>query len=144
MHRKLKVEATRPARASLDAQQRRFHAFRAEYNTERPHEALGNDTPAGHYAPSVRPHPAQLADRESPGHFAVRDVSRNVSRNWGVRWHNRCVSVMSHVFAEVYVGLEEVDDGVWSMYFGPVLLGRFDERDLRIHGAHNRNKLDRR
>jgi hypothetical protein len=24
-----------------------------------------------------------------------------------------------------------------------VLLGRFDERDLRIHGAHNRNKLNR-
>jgi hypothetical protein len=32
---------------------------------------------------------------------------------------------------------------VWSVYFGPVLLGRFDERDLRIHGAHNRNKLPR-
>jgi hypothetical protein len=33
---------------------------------------------------------------------------------------------------------------VWSVYFGPVLLGRFDERDLTIHGAHNRNRLYRR
>jgi hypothetical protein len=27
--------------------------------------------------------------------------------------------------------------------FGRVLLGRFDERDLRIYGAHNRNNPDR-
>jgi hypothetical protein len=139
MHRTLKAEATKPARASLAAQQRRFDAFRAEYNGERPHEALGNDTPADHYAPSPRPYPARLAHPEYPGHFEVRYVSRN----GGVRWHNRWVNV-SHVLAEEYVGLEEVDDGVWSVYFGPVLLGRFDERDLRIHGAHNRNKLHRR
>jgi hypothetical protein len=63
-----------------------------------------------------------------------------VSRNGGVRWHNHWVNV-SHVLAEEYVGLDEVDDGVWSVYFGPVLLGRFHERDCRIHGAHNRNKL---
>jgi hypothetical protein len=47
------------------------------------------------------------------------------------------------VLAEEYVGLEEVADGIRSVYFGPVLLGRFDERDLCIHGAHNRHKLDR-
>ncbi|MEP6780325.1 MAG: hypothetical protein ABJC26_10575 [Gemmatimonadaceae bacterium] len=27
------------------------------------------------------------------------------------------------------VGLEEIDDGIWSIYFGNVLLARFDERD---------------
>jgi putative transposase len=48
---------------------------------------------------------------------------------------------VSHVLAEEYVGLDEIDDGVWSVYFGPVLLGRFHERDFHIHGAHNRNKL---
>ena len=28
-----------------------------------------------------------------------------------------------------YVGLEEVDDGIWNLHFGSLLLGRFDERD---------------
>jgi transposase InsO family protein len=139
MHRTLKAEATKPAKATLRAQQRRFDAFQREYNTERPHEALGNATPADHYTTSPRPYPRRLADPEYPGHFQVRYVSRN----GGVRWHNRWVNV-SHVLAEEYVGLEEVADGIWSVYFGPVLLGRFDERDLRIHGAHNRNKLHRR
>jgi putative transposase len=136
MHKTLKAEATKPPKATLRAQQRRFDVFRHEYNEERPHEALGNATPAERSASSPRPYPARPAEPEYPGHFEVRYVSRN----GGVRWHNRWVNV-SHVLAEEYVGLEEVADGVWSVYFGPVLLGRFDERDLRIHGAHNRNKL---
>jgi len=28
-----------------------------------------------------------------------------------------------------YVGLEEVGDGIWSLYFNRVLLARFDERE---------------
>lgn len=31
-----------------------------------------------------------------------------------------------------YVGLEEVGDGLWDVYFGPVALGRMDERTGRI------------
>ena len=30
------------------------------------------------------------------------------------------------------VGLEEVDDGIWSIHFCNVLLGRVDERDYII------------
>lgn len=138
MHRTLKAEATRPPSSTARGQQRRFDRFRLEYNTERPHEALGNATPSERYRPSPRAYPARLAEPEYPGHFQVRYVSRN----GGVRWHNQWVNV-SHVLAEEYVGLEEIEDGVWSVYFGPVLLGRFDERDLRIYGAHNRNKLYR-
>jgi putative transposase len=136
MHRVLKAEATRPAAASFGAQQRRFHRFQTEYNTERPHEALGQETPAAHYAPSPRPYPAQLPELVYPAHYE----RRYVSANGGIRWKNQWVNV-SHVLAGEHVGLEEVADGVWSVYFGPELLGRFDERDGRIRGAHNRNRL---
>jgi transposase InsO family protein len=46
MHRTLKYEATRPPKQNRVAQQRRFATLRAEYNTERPHEALGGKPPA--------------------------------------------------------------------------------------------------
>src|SRR5262245_39516915 len=49
MHRTLKAETTRPAAGSLAAQQRRFNVFRAEFNHERPHEALDQETPAACY-----------------------------------------------------------------------------------------------
>jgi transposase InsO family protein len=137
MHRTLKAEATKPPAQTARGQQRRFRTFQHEFNEERPHEALGGDPPASYWHHSARRYPSgRLPDPEYPAHFEVRYVSRN----GGVRWHNRWVNV-SHVLAEAYVGLEEVDDGIWSVYFGPVLLGRFHERDYRIHGAHNRNKL---
>jgi putative transposase len=45
---------TRLPAASLKAQQRRFDRFRAEFNHERPHEALGQTVPASFYQPSAR------------------------------------------------------------------------------------------
>jgi putative transposase len=31
-----------------------------------------------------------------------------------------------------YVGLEEIDNGIWNVYFGPVKLGRLIEERMRI------------
>jgi transposase InsO family protein len=130
MHRTLKADTTRPPAGNRGAQQRKFDSFRQEYNHERPHEALDQKTPASLYVPSHRPFPNRLPQPEYPGHFEVR----RVSRNGGIRWKTSWVNI-SHSLLEEYVGLEEVDDGVWSLYFGPVLLGRFHEDDLTLHGA---------
>lgn len=127
MHRTLKAEATRPPSAHLRAQQQRFNAFRHEYNYERPHEGIGQETPASLYVPSTRPLPARVPTIEYPGHFEVRLVSRNS----GIRWNRHWVCV-THTLAGEYVGLEEVGDGLWDVYFGPLRLGRLDERLLRI------------
>ena len=136
LHRTLKREATRPAAATRATQQWRFTHFRQEYNEVRPHEALGQQPPTLVYTPSARPLPHPLPALEYPPHFQVRLVSAN----GGVRWKSAWVNC-SHVLAGEYVGFEEVEDGIWAMYYGPLLLGRFHECDLVIIGAHNRNKL---
>jgi transposase InsO family protein len=133
MHRTLKAETTRPPRGNLNAQQLRFNQFRREYNEERPHEALNQETPASLYSPSPRRLPRVLPPIEYPGHFEVRLVSRNS----GIRWKSNWVCV-TQTLAEEYVGLEEVDDGLWDVYFGPVKLGRMDERKLRIEDHKGR------
>jgi len=133
MHRTLKAEATRPPSGNLQAQQTRFNRFRTEYNDERPHEALTQETPASVYRPSPRELPRTLAPLEYPGHFEVRLVSRNS----GIRWNRHWVCV-THTLAGEYVGLEEVDDGLWDVYFGPLKLGRMDERILRIEDHKGR------
>ena len=121
---------------SIKSRQAHFDAFQQDYNTERPHEALGQEPPAQHYVASPRSYPRTIRSPEYPRHFETRDVSTN----GGIRWQHRWVNV-SHVLAEEYVGLDEVADGVWSVYFGELLLGRLDERDYRMHGAHNRNRI---
>ena len=133
MHRTLKAEATRPPSANLQAQQVRFNRFRHEYNDERPHEALDQETPASVYQPSSRVLPRTLVPLEYPGNFEVRLVSRNS----GIRWNKHWVCV-THTLAGEYIGLEEVGDGLWDVYFGPVKLGRMNERILRIEDHKGR------
>jgi integrase-like protein len=56
MHLTLKREATRPPGINALQQQARFDAFRTEFNTERPHQALAMRCPAELYATSIRPY----------------------------------------------------------------------------------------
>jgi hypothetical protein len=127
MHRTLKAETTHPPGGNLSSQQRRFNQFREEYNYERPHEALDQETPASKYHPSTREMPRHLHPIDYPAHYEVRLVSRN----GGIRWDHQWVNV-THTLGGEYVGLEEVDNDLWDVYFGPLKLGRFDERTLRI------------
>jgi hypothetical protein len=61
--------------------------------------------------------------------------SRYVSANGGIRWNRRWVNVSTVCIGE-YVGLEEVDDGIWNVYFGPLKLGRLLEQHMRIEDAY--------
>ena len=129
MHKTLKAEACRPPQGALAAQQRRFNAFREEYNEERPHAALGGRPPASHYTPSPRPYPARLPTIEYPGHFIVKRVT-----NAGpFRFKDRLLFI-ANALKQHQIGLEEIDTGIWSIYLGPVLLARLDERDHIIRG----------
>lgn len=127
MHRTLKDETTQPPAANSRAQQRKFNAFKKEFNEVRPHEALDMNTPAQCYQPSPRSMPNKLLPLEYPDRFEVRYVSAN----GGIRWKNQWVNVTTTIVGE-YVGLEEVDDGLWDVYFGPLKLGRLLERHMRI------------
>jgi transposase InsO family protein len=133
MHKTLKQEATRPPAAAMPSQQRRFDHFRREFNEERPHEALDQRTPASVYQPSPRPMPATLPPLEYPDRFEVRYVSAN----GGIRWNKAWVNVSTTCIGE-YVGLEEVDDGIWNVYFGALKLGRLLERQMKIEDAYGR------
>lgn len=135
MHRTLKDETTRPAAANLNAQQRKFNLFRQEFNHERPHEALDMETPASIYVPSIRPMPDKVPPLEYPDRFEVRYVSAN----GGIRWNHDWLNV-STVCSGQYVGLEEIDDGIWNVYFGPLKLGRFHERMMRIEDEYGKLK----
>ena len=135
MHKTLKAEATRPAAGCLSAQQRKFNCFRTEFNEERPHEALDQNTPASVYEPSPRNMPSKLPPLEYPDRFEIRYVSAN----GGIRWNSDWVNV-STVCAGKYVGLEEIDDGIWNVYFGPLKLGRLHERHMRIEDEYGRLK----
>ncbi len=118
MHRTLKAATARPPQRHLAAQQRAFTRFRILYNEERPHQFLDGHTPASVYRPSPRPYTGSVAPFEYPGHYIPKRVTNAGTFRFKLKQH--------------VIGLEEVDDGGWSLYFCNVLLARIDERDYII------------
>jgi putative transposase len=129
MHRTLKRQAIKPVRATCTAQQRNFDAFQHEYNTERPHERLAQETPASQYCTSPRPYPERLPPLEYPGHFLVKKITTGGT----FRFRSRLL-YLANAMVDQHIGLEETDDGLWTIYFNTILLATFDERDYIITG----------
>ena len=54
---------------------------------------------------------------------------------WSRRWR-RCIGkrllYLANALTDQQIGLEETDDGLWSIYFHSVLLATLDERDYII------------
>lgn len=126
MHRTLKEKAARPPSANLKAQQARFRRFRKRFNHVRPHESLGQQTPASWWTPPERRCPRSNRVRY-PGHFELRKVAGDKT----IRWHNTKIFLSSILVRET-VGFEEIGDGIWAAYYGSVFLGWLDEDDYRI------------
>ena len=68
-----------------------------------------------------------LTPLEYPGHAEIRRVDQNGYAAW------RQPLFVSAALAGEDVAFEEVDDGIWTVTFATVTLGRFDERQHRIH-----------
>jgi putative transposase len=129
MHRTLKDETTRPPAGNALLQQVWFDDFRGVFNTERPHESLGQKPPASRYQSSCRPYPGQLPEPEYPGHYEVRVVS---SKGY-MRWQGGEIFV-SEALAGERIGVEETANGIWSVSFCDVLLARFHEGERKLYG----------
>jgi hypothetical protein len=127
MHRTLKQDATKPPARNMRLQQERFDSFRVQYNNIRPHEALGLQVPASTYRYSKRSFPSKLPDLIYPDHFKKSFVNHNGC----VHFKGRYLYVGYLLRGEI-IGLEEIDNGIWDAYFGPVLLGEAREQDDRV------------
>lgn len=127
MHRTLKAEAISPPRKSMNEQQRAFNRFRSVFNNDRPHEALGQKTPASIYRSSVREYPSQLPEVEYPGNFSVRQVKHSGC----FKWQNQELYLSGTLGGEL-IGLKEIDNGLQKIYFSFYPVGILDERTSRI------------
>jgi len=129
MHGTLKKETANPPAATLAEQQQRFNLFRCEYNEQRPHEALGQKTPASIYQPaSTRSYPCALQEPVYDGAYAVRRVRSNGEIKWGGE-----LIFVSEVLVGEAIGISETDSGDWLVQFADVELGVIDRKHLRLY-----------
>jgi len=121
------LEAMTPAPANRADQDRRFVAFKQDYNHERPHEALGQKPPASLYSRSLR----ALPDRLPEPVYGADVAARQVRSNGEIRWRGDLIHVSSALIGET-VGVEETADGQWLVRFFDVPLGIIDQSSRKL------------
>ena len=131
MHLTLKMETTRPPGSNSLQQQDRFDAFVHEFNTERPHEALGMKCPAQLYTASPRRYDG-LPELTYP--FHDRDIL--VTACGRLCLHRKRINISS-VLAGQKLGIKEVDDGIWLASFMRYDLGYFDLEQKTLQPLDN-------
>ena len=131
MHLTLKQETARPAAANIIAQQERFDAFTSEFNTERPHEALGMKMPAEIWAPPAREYRG-LPELDYP--FHDREVI--VTACGRICMHRKKIN-LSTVMAGQKLGIKEVEDGIWLVSFMTYDLGYIDLEQRTLQTIDN-------
>jgi len=127
MHRTLKQETATPPARSRRKQQERFDDFRREYNEERPHAALEQKPPATYYQASPRAYPERIGEVEYPADWEVRRIAGAGQ----IRWSGEYVFV-SHALQGERVGLEQIDDEHWRVWFSFYQIGVLDAAKMAI------------
>ena len=136
MHRTLKADTLKPPAATLRQQQVVFTRFREEYNTDRPHEALGNKPPASVYQPSAKPYPAPIAP---PEYSSDAKVCRVYDKG------SFCYQGQSYFLADVLGGKQialvpSPEDKQLDIYYRHVRIALLDLEHKKLCPAPKRKK----
>ena len=112
MHRTLGEDAASPPAATVALQQVSFDAWREDFNTIRPHEALGQRCPAEFYKPSPRCYPEKITVWDYPADHQVR----RVTQDGYIKWQDGKI-YLSEALRQETVALAQLDDGNWAIRF---------------------------
>ena len=130
MHSTLKQATLQPPERDARRQQAAFDRFQHEYNHERPHEALADQTPASCYTASCRPMPRRVPELEYGDDVVVRRISQQGS----LKMHGERTFV-SEIFAHEWMGLRALDERYCEVLYGPVRIGYLDTVGHVFHRA---------
>jgi transposase InsO family protein len=107
-----------------------FDVWREEYNTERPHEALGMRVPAEVYAPSVRKYEGTPTELDYGGM-----ETRQVRATSGVIGYRKERIMITSAIGGWSVGLSPQANGLVEVWFSKMLLGHIDPETASFKAA---------
>lgn len=98
-----------------------FDAYRTEFNTERPHGALGLDVPAKHYKRSSKSVPDELREPE----YDIGKTLRKVNFKGYISIQQQRY-YLSETFIDKYIELMPVEKNVLALCYGNFIIGKID------------------
>lgn len=117
-HRSLKNEIANPPASNFEEQMQRMRVFIEEYNFERPHEAIGQQTPGSIYTPSSRHWDGKLRSPEYESGAILRKVGASGCINY-----KQVNCYVAQILEGEYLKLEEIDNDKFNVFYGSVFLG---------------------
>jgi transposase InsO family protein len=127
MHRTLKSDALDPIARNLKEQQKEFDIFRHDFNNDRPHESLNDQTPSDYYKKSNRPY----RTHPYPPEYGHDYIVRQVRQNGEIKFMGRMFYLTELLMGQP-VGLKEIADGLWQLQYSFYALGSVDLRKNKI------------
>lgn len=121
MHRDIALEVQATGRGDLAQQRAALSIWREEYNQQRPHEALGQRTPAEVYKPSPLAFTATPEQLSYPDGYAERQVSK-----CGTIKLDTVKIFLSSALRGWNVGLRAEANGRLGVWFAALRLGAID------------------
>lgn len=114
LHRTLKSELLQHVTLdSLEQAQEHFNAWRRQYNTERPHEALAMRVPMEYYQPSSRRFPEVLPPLE----YSVGEITRKVDKGGFVYFRHRRFFVGRAFWGQIVALRPTESDGDFVVFY---------------------------
>ena len=127
MHRTLKSDVLNPVAGNLREQQKAFDLYRYDYNHERPHESLNDQTPSDYYKKSNR----QYVEHPYRANYDHNYLVRQVRHSGEIKFMGR-MFLITKLLAGQPVGLKEINDGLWQLQFSFYVLGSIDLRKNKV------------
>lgn len=127
MHRTMGEETSAPPAATMSEQQLRFDRFRLDFNEVRPHEALGQRTPASVHCRNARLSIGRLDD---PWYDWTHTEHRVLAQGQ-IRWGGTLLYLSEALAGEV-VGVAALPSGDHVARFANIDLGVIDHRTGKL------------
>lgn len=137
MHRDLKAEIQKQFKGSFSSNQRVIDAWREEFNTVRPHEALGYKTPSDVYSPSTIKYTGDIDEIIYPTGFEPRKVCSSGT----IKIKSTRIQ-LSHAIAGYHVGLTYKESSKLSVWFNKFLLGEVDLQTYKFYAIQKSTEIN--
>ena len=85
------------------------------------------NTPASAHSFSTRPYPERIPQFDYNSNMKVLKVTMNGA----IRWKSYYWVYLTSALKGKYVGIENLGNGIWRVFYRSVFLGFFDEKNLR-------------
>lgn len=127
MHRDLKAYCRGRLGSTLSKQQKIMEGFVEEYNNIRPHEGIKMQTPQQVHRKSEREYPERKTEYE----YGFEHKKIKVTTNGAARWGSYHWILVGRGAIGRHLAAEEVETGIWNVYYRNVFLGYIDETKFK-------------